>query len=141
MLTGWRARLLMVLCIALAAAGHAYAMRGMPNSPAGMLVFHGSAALLDLALLCSVPALLHGHVARDTQALMLASIIGNAVGWVLYMAYVSPVYYNVFMWGLSGTQLVRLLMVADDGLDHLGVRLVRRGNRNSYHMHTRKGSA
>lgn len=140
MLTGWRARLLMVLLIALAAVGHGSLLRGIPNTPAGMFAFHGSAALVDLALMYATPAVLYGHVARDTQALLLLSIIGNATGWVLYMAYVSPVYYNGFMWGLSGAQAIRLLMVSDDGLDSLGLHLVRGRDRVGSYLHSGKGN-
>lgn len=131
----------MVLLIALAAAVHAWLLRGVPNTPAGMLVFHGTAALADLALLYATPAVISGHVARDTQALLLVSIIANAAGWVLYMAYVSPVYYNGFMWGLSVAQAIRLLMVSDDGLGRLGMSLVRHRHRVCDYLHIGKGLA
>jgi hypothetical protein len=45
----------------------------------------------------------------DSQKLLLASIVGNAVGWLLYMAYAPPVFYNVYMVALTYAQLMRLI--------------------------------
>lgn len=91
---------------------HSLAMASLPNSPGGMLAFHGSAALLDWLLLLAAPFVLSGRLCDHTQHLLLASISGNALGWLLYMAYAPPVFYNVFMWVLTVAQWL-LLVVPD----------------------------
>jgi hypothetical protein len=106
---------------------HISATRFLPNTPEGMLIFHGSAAAVDLFLVYSAPRLLEGKLCDDTQNLCLASIIGNAVGWAFYLAYLPPVFYNTFMEILGYVQWARLFMVDDhDATNHLGSYLVRR---------------
>ncbi|MFS2027056.1 hypothetical protein [Massilia sp. CT11-137] len=109
-MNSWRARCLAGASILLAMYGHAWATGHLPNTPEGMLMFHGSAALLDLLLLYAAPALLHGRLCADAQRLLLASIVGNFAGWLLYVAYVSPTFYNCFMWVLTYAQLLRLFI-------------------------------
>jgi len=106
----WRARLQMWLLITVFMILHGHATGSLPNSPAGMLVFHGSAALLDWLLLMVSPALLCRRLCGDMQWLFLASIVGNAGGWILYMIYAPPSLYNVFMWGLTVAQWLRLVI-------------------------------
>lgn len=108
-----RCRMGMIGMIALSAAAHAAAAYGVPNTPEGMLAFHLFAAMIDVFLFLMTPELLWGQLCRDTQIMMLASVAGNVVGWVLYMTYVSPDYYNTFMWFLTGAQVLRLFYVAD----------------------------
>jgi hypothetical protein len=112
-MNGWRSRLGIALLIVAAMSAHSYSMGGATNSPIGMLVFHGSAALVDFALLLATPYWLVGKLCDDTETLMLLSIIGNAMGWGLYMAYAPPVFYDVCMYGLSIAQWLRLLYVDD----------------------------
>lgn len=119
----WRVRCLGCASILLTMLVHARATETLPNSPVGMLAFHGSAALLDLLLLIAAPAALHGRLCTDCQRLLLASIIGNFVGWLLYMAYVSPIYYNCCMWALTYAQLLRLF-IPDRHADLPGLDLV-----------------
>lgn len=111
------------LLILLAMYGHGWATAELPNTPAGMLMFHGSAALIDLLMLYATPAVLHGRLCTDTQRLLLASIVGNFAGWLLYIAYVSPVFYNGVMWVLTYVQLLRLF-IPDRHADPLGLDLV-----------------
>lgn len=93
----------------LAILAHACATDSAPNTPAAMLVYHGSGALIDWMLAMIFTAVLVGWQKKAMQWLMLAAIAGNFAGWLLYMAYVSPIYYNVSMWGLTCVQCLCLL--------------------------------
>lgn len=112
-----RCRLGMIGLLALSAAAHAAASFGTPNTPEGMFAFHLLAALIDVVLFLTASAILKGALCRDTQIMLLASAAGNVVGWLLYMAYVSPSYYNIFMWSLTAAQVLRLFYVADGDQD------------------------
>ena len=109
-MTSWRSRLGMGLLIAVFMAIHDSATETLPNTPEAMLLFHGSAALLDWLLLWIAPRLLSGPLCDRTQWLLLYSIVGNATGWALYMSYASPIYYNVSMWALTIVQFGVLIM-------------------------------
>lgn len=122
-MNSWRARCVAASMMLLAMYGHGLATDQLPNTPIDMLLFHGSAALLDLFLLHTAPAVLRGRLCTDSQKLLLASIVGNFAGWLLYMAYVSPVIYNTFMAALTYVQLLRLV-IPDRYADPLGLDLV-----------------
>lgn len=126
----------MGLLMALLLWGHANATANLPNSTAGMFVFHGSAALLDAMLLLVNPALLGGRLCDDMEVLLMASIIANALGWALYLAYAPPILYNAFMWALSVVQWLRLLYVDRHDANRLGFNLVRGRNYHGAHFHT-----
>lgn len=104
---------------------HEISTSALPNTPAGMLMFHGSAALCDLILLRAVPVLLTDRLCDDMQTLCLVSIVVNFVGWIAYMAYAPPIFYNVISWSLAYVQWGRLLLVDGDDTDHLGFHMVR----------------
>jgi hypothetical protein len=108
-MTSWRARCLAAALMLLAMYGHSWATADLPNTPVDALLFHGSAALVDLSMLYAAPAVLNGQLCADTQKLLLASIVGNAAGWLLYMAYAPPIFFNCYMWAVTYAQLMRLL--------------------------------
>ena len=108
-MNSWRARGVAAAFMLLTTYGHGWATHQLPNDPVDMLLFHGSAALVDLLLLYLAPAVLKGRLCVDSQRLLLASIVGNAAGWLLYMAYAPPVIYNVYMVALTYAQLMRLI--------------------------------
>lgn len=122
-MTAWRARFLMWLLMAGVLLVHGAATAPLPNTPAAMLLFHGSAALFDWLLLLIAPRLLSGRMLDHTQWLLWASIGGNAAGWWLYMGYAAPSYYNVFMWWLTIAQWCRLA-IPDRHADTPGFDLV-----------------
>lgn len=124
-MNSWRARCMAASLILLAMYGHGCATHQLPNTPVDMLLFHGSAALLDLLMLYATPAVLNGRLCVDTQKLLLASIVGNAAGWLLYMAYAPPVIYNTYMVVVTYAQLMRLI-TPDRHADSTGSTLVRR---------------
>lgn len=123
-MNSWRARYVTATMMLLAMYGHAWATETLPNSPVGMLMFHGSAALVDLFMLYAAPIVLKGRLCVDSQKLLLASIVGNAAGWLLYMAYTSPIYYNLYMAAVTYAQLIRLI-IPDRHADSTGSTLVR----------------
>lgn len=115
-----RHRVGMFCLMALAAIGHAAGSWALPNTPECMLAFHGGAALVDLSLAILCPVFLAGSLCRHMQVLLSASILANIVGWILYLAYASPVYYDTFMVALSALQVLRVFYVARaDGEDEL----------------------
>ena len=123
-MNSWRARCLAVALMLLAMYGHSWATVDLPNTPVHALLFHGSAALVDLFMLYAAPAVLSGRLCTDSQKLLLASIVGNAAGWLLYMAYAPPVFFNCYMWAVTYAQLL-LLIIPDRHADPLGSTLVR----------------
>ena len=108
-MNSWRSRALAASLMLLAIYGHGWATHQLPNTPIDMLLYHGSGALVDLFMLYAAPAVLNGRLCTDSQKLLLASIVGNAAGWLLYMAYAPPVYYDVYMVALTYAQLMRLI--------------------------------
>lgn len=126
----WRSRLFSGLLIFAAMKIHELCTAGLPNTPEGMLLFHGSAASVDLLLIFAVPALLSGQLCGDMQNLCLVSIVVNFVGWIAYMAYAPPLLFNVMSWSLCYVQFGRLLLMDVDDADSMGSNLVRR----SYHL-------
>lgn len=123
-MNSWRARGVAASLMLLAIYGHGWATHQLPNTPVDMLLFHGSAALVDLFMLYAAPAVLSGRLCMDTQKLLLASIVGNAAGWLLYMAYAPPIFYNTYMVAVTYAQLMRLI-IPDRHADSTGSTLVR----------------
>ena len=123
-MNSWRSRALAASLMLLAIYGHGWATHQLPNTPIDMLLYHGSGALVDLFMLYLAPAVLNGRLCVDSQKLLLASIVGNAAGWGLYMAYAPPIIYNVYMVTVTYAQLMRLI-IPDRHADPLGLDLVR----------------
>lgn len=123
-MTPWRSRLIAAVTLWIAIQVHGYSTGSLPNTPLGMLVFHGSAAVVDMFLLYCAPRLLAGRVCRDFEALCIASMVVNFSGWIAYLAYAPPIFYNVAAWGLSYVQWARLFLVDRHDADHLGFGLV-----------------
>lgn len=134
----WRSRIFTALLFFAAMKIHELSTADLPNSPAGMLMFHGSAALVDLILLYAVPALTNDRLCDDMQALCLASMVVNFVGWILYMAYAPPIFYNVVSWSLAYVQWLRLFMVDRDDSHLMGLHLVRGADHGRPQFYPRK---
>jgi cell division protein FtsX len=96
--------------MALALLAHACATDMVANDPEGMAIYHFSGAIMDALLCFVVTGALSGLRGRLMGWLMAASIGANVVGYVLYMGYVSPVYYNAAMWSLTAAQALVLLV-------------------------------
>ncbi len=121
----WRSRIATGVLFYAVMMMHELSTSSLPNTPAGMLMFHGSAALVDLILLCAVPVLLTGRLCDDLETLCLVSMVVNFLGFLAYLAYAPPAFFNWFMWGLAYVQWGRLLLVDGDDADYLGLHLVR----------------
>lgn len=103
-------RIKVALGVLLALAAHAFATDQAPNTPEGMFIYHISGALMDAMLGAVVTFALMGARGRVMSYLMLASVITNVAGYVLYMLYMSPVYYNAAMWSLTAAQFAVLFV-------------------------------
>jgi hypothetical protein len=94
---------------------HSLLLDGVPNSPMGMLMFHGSAATFDLALLFACQNILLSDTSFDIEMLCMASILVNFLGWLAYLAYAPSVFYNSATIILTIILAARLLMVSNNG--------------------------
>ena len=106
---------------------HAWALSDVSNTDFGMLLFHGSAAACELFLIALVPHILSGQVCTDMETLSIVSIVANAIGWFLYVASYPPVFFDVFTWGLSYVQAIRLAIPDRYDADHNWTALFRGG--------------
>jgi len=120
----WRYRLAAGLLIYAVMQAHAFAMENVPNSPGGMLLFHGSAALCDLMLIYCLPWFVSGELCLHLESSCSVSMICNAIGWFLYLAYAPPSIYNTLMWSITYLQWGRLLMADSDDPDSVGCNMV-----------------
>lgn len=126
-MNGWRSRFLIVALFAGAMWGHSMATAWIPNTPEGMLLFHGSAALVELLLILLLPIISSGRLCSDMELLCFVSMAANFAGWMAYLAYLPPIYYDAFMVGLTIVQTIRVLLVDDDTTHSSRVHLVRGG--------------
>jgi len=111
----WRVRLAMLALIGGAIGLHSFLMADIPNSPEGMLMFHGSAAGLDLLLLFCARFFLQPEMSTDIEVLFFLSILVNFFGWLAYIAYATPIYYDSSMWALTVLTAARLLTKGGHG--------------------------
>lgn len=104
-MNSWRARGLMLAIIVGVMVIHRLFTGSVENTPTGMLLFHGSAMLCDWLLLWLVaPMILQGRLLDWSQWFLVAFMVGNAAGWLLYMSYAPPSIYNAYMWVLTVAQ-------------------------------------
>lgn len=120
----WRSRLYVAIILIAVMQFHSIITESWDNTLFLMTMFHGSAATFDLLILYSVSKLISGRLRDDMQTLCLVSIVINFIGWIAYLAYAPPVFYNITMWGLTYVQFGRLLYVDDHDVDSLGCHLV-----------------
>lgn len=121
----WRPRVLFALVLAVAMYTYSGLTSGLPNTPGGMLVFHGGAALVDFALLCAVPVFLQGRLAFLVETSCTVSMSWNFIGWIAYLAYAPPILFNTLSWGLSYVQWGIILFMDRHHDSPLGFGLVR----------------
>ncbi len=101
-------------------------MADVPNSDVGMLLFHGSAALFDLIVMCCAQQIITGQICDAFETTCIVSMGINFVGFLAYVAYAPPIFYNVSMWGLYGLQWLVLFIPGDGDAYFVGRDLVRR---------------
>lgn len=131
----WQARLMFAVALWFANAVHRELVAGVSNTPLGMLAYHGSAALFDMVLLTGAPSVLSGRLCDDIQALCLASMVINFLGWIAYLAYAPPSLYNWMIWSCGYVQWARLIFVDRHDADHLGFDLVSGADRRRRQFH------
>lgn len=135
---GWKARLNIGLALWITAYAHQKIAADVSNTPEGMLIYHGSAALFDLMALVISAHLLAGRLSDDMQSLCLIAIFVNSAGWFLYMAYAPPRCYQIALLGVNYGQCLRLLI--GDSYDDYRVRagVVYRDFLLRSHIYTKK---
>lgn len=134
----WNVRLFVGLAIWLAASAHQKICADVANTPEGMFLYHGAAALFDFATLVVSAYTLKGRLSDDLQALCFASMVINCIGWILYLAWIMPSVYNSAVLGVGSVQYIRLLL-GDLYDDHsLRSDLVFRRDHGRSEFHTKK---
>ena len=104
-MNSWRARGLMLVIIIGVMIAHKVLAQDVENTPVGMLLYHGSAMLCDWLMLWLVaPKLLQGRLLDWSQWFLVAFMVGNLAGWLLYMSYAPPSIYDTYMWVLTVAQ-------------------------------------
>jgi hypothetical protein len=136
----WQSRLLFAVALWLANVIHRDLVADVSNTPVGMLAYHGLAALFDMLLLICAPLMLSGRLCDDLQALCLASMVINFLGWIAYLAYAPPSLYNWMIWSCGYVQWARLLYVDRHDADRLGFDLVPGADRWRRQFHIREAN-
>lgn len=136
----WQARLLFCFALWIANIAHGGLVADVSNTPEGMLVYHGSAAMVDMLLLFCAPSLLSGRLCDDLQTLCLVSMVINFVGWLAYMNWVGPELYNWFILACGYTQWARLIYVGRNDTDSywLGMVSGADSHRGKFHSYEEK---
>jgi hypothetical protein len=111
-MNGWMSRMATALAFGLLQWMHSFIE--VSNDPQGLLIYHGSAALFDLAAIYIVSELLTGNLARDLNCLTLASIGINGLGWLGYLLYLDPFWYDSVLTSLIIVSYLRLFVTGFD---------------------------
>lgn len=122
----WSYRLFVGLALWLAALTHQKICVDVANTPAGMFLYHGAAALFDFATLVVSAHALEGQLSDDMQTLCLVSMVVNFAGFILYMAWLPPFSYDIAIMGVGYVQYIRLFMGDSYVFSRLGYYLVHR---------------
>ena len=112
----------MALWCAFLATGYAFdlAVSGMPSAPLFWLLYYGGAATVDLFMLRCVRFFVSSDLQRDIEAICIASIAVNALGWALKaLAKIPPDLYNLVIAGLNYALALRLLLGDGNVLDRI----------------------
>lgn len=102
------------------------------NTPLGMFFYHGTASIVDYFLLVCTSYILQGKLSQDIQLLCAASMCANFFGWIAYLCYVAPIYYDSSIWLLNAIQLIWLFSGGSYDAHHMGVPMVHRNNSRSH---------
>ena len=121
-MNNWRRRLALGLVFAMTGKAFDWATDGLPYAPLFWLLYYGGAATVDLLTYKVVHLFVSGRLQRDIEALCIASVAVNALGWALVLADTPPDLYNVFIAGLNYVLAVKLLLGDRNAVDILGNR-------------------
>ena len=100
-----------------------------------MLMYHGSAVAADLIIIYIAGYTLTGRISRDIMYINLCAIIVNFMGFLAYMAYLPPSFYNNAMAGIIFAQWARLIWT-DDVANFLRFHVLLGSNSRSNQIHT-----
>ena len=75
------------------------------------MAYFGSAATVDWFMYYVCQRFVSGKLCRDVEALCIASIVTNALGFALYMASQPPTIYNWMIAGINYVFAIRLLFM------------------------------
>lgn len=96
--------------------------RLIPFRPSGEfwdMAYYLLAATCDWLLFRNAHWFVRGKLHRDIQALYTASIVANAFGYVLYLAWSPPSFYNWIIQGINYAIAIRLIITGGhDVLNH-----------------------
>jgi hypothetical protein len=119
-MNNWRCRLALGLVFYATAKAFDWATDGLPYAPVFWLLYYGGAATVDLCLFRVVRYFVAAHLQRDIEALCIASVAANALGWALIqMADAPPEFYNALIAGLNYVLAIRLILGEGNVLDLL----------------------
>ncbi len=117
-MNGWRRRLALGLAFYATARAFDCATDGLPYAPVFWLLYYGGAATVDLLMYRTVRLFVSGSLQRDIEALCIASIATNALGWALIqLADAPPDFYNTLIAGLNYALVIRLFLGDGNVLD------------------------
>lgn len=133
-LTEWQRRLVAGAAFFFISWIHAHSF-GFKNTPELMLIYHGSAVAADLAIIYIAGHALTGRVSFDIMYINLCSIVVNFMGFIAYMAYLPPSFYNTMMAGVIYAQWARLIW-NDDVANFLRFHVLPGSNSRSNQIHT-----
>lgn len=108
-----RLRSRLVLALLFWCSAKAFALM-IPCRPAGEywdMAYFGGAATVDWAMYHLCHRFIGGKLCRDVEALCIASIVANALGFGLYMADSPPSLYNWTISGINYVLAIRLTLM------------------------------
>lgn len=116
-MNNWRRRLALGLAFILTGRAFDWATDGLPYAPLFWLLYYGGAATVDLVMYKLVHLFVSSHLQRDIEALCIASVAVNALGWAIVLADSPPDLYNAFIAGLNYALAFRLFLGDGNVLD------------------------
>lgn len=137
----WRRRL--ALWLVFLVSGYAFdaAVDGMPSAKLFWLIYYGGAATVDLLMFHVTRYFVTEELRSDIEAICIASIAVNALGWALKMAQIPPGFYNYLIAGLNYVLVLRLLLGDGnvfDRINHCYRRIVVLCHLSGYSNHAAK---
>lgn len=110
-MNNWRRRLALGLAFVMTGKAFDMATDGLPYAPLFWLFYYGGAATVDLIMYRLVHLFVSEKLQRDIEALCIASVAANALGWaLLQMADAPPDFYNYLIAGLNYVLAIRILI-------------------------------
>lgn len=88
-----------------------HATDGLPYAPVFCLLYYGGAATVDLFMFRITRLFVSGALQKDVEALCIASIVTNALGFALYVADSPPSIYNWIIKGINYVLAIRLTIM------------------------------